>query len=104
VRALRVEVGKQDGDRFADNPAPVGGGAVAQQCEPGAFQVKEFLGGQVDGDLLGVLLPAAGPALIATVRADSSRTQELSNPRKTYPPRSSPACRPRSSTSLPSSR
>jgi hypothetical protein len=84
--ALRVEVSEQDGDRLADNPAPVGGDAVAQQCEPGAFQVKEFLGGQVDGDLLGVLFPAAGRALIASVRADSGGAKELSYPRKAYPP------------------
>jgi hypothetical protein len=33
-----------------------------------------------------VFLPAAGPALIASVRPDGSGTQELSNPGKTYPP------------------
>jgi hypothetical protein len=32
-----------------------------------------------------VLFPAAGRALIAPVRAGSSGTQELSDPRKTYP-------------------
>ena len=40
VHAAGVEVGEQDGDRLADDPAAVGGGAVAQQREPGAFQVK----------------------------------------------------------------
>ena len=40
VLAAGVEVGEQDGDRLADDPAPVGRGAVAKQREPGAFQVK----------------------------------------------------------------
>ena len=81
-----VEVGEQHGDRLPDDPAPVGGSAVAQQREPGAFQVKKFLGGQVDGDLLGVLLPSAGQALVAPVRTRGGGTQEFSDPRKAYPP------------------
>ena len=88
VLAPRIQVGEQDGDGLPDDPAPVGGGTVTQQGEPGTFQVKQFLGGQVDGDLLGVLLPAAGTALVATVRVDGSRgdwTQKLSNPRQAYP-------------------
>jgi hypothetical protein len=40
VRSAGIEIGEQDGDRLADDPAAVGGGAVAQQREPGAFQVK----------------------------------------------------------------
>ena len=84
--ATGVQVGEQHGDRLPDDPAPVGGGTVAQQREPGAFQVKEFLGGQVDGDLLRVLLPSAGPALIAAVRTRGSGAQEFSDPRKAYPP------------------
>jgi hypothetical protein len=40
VRAAGIEIGEQDGDRLADDPAPVGGGTVAQQREPRAFQVK----------------------------------------------------------------
>jgi hypothetical protein len=40
VLATGVEVGEQDGDGLTDDSAPVGGGAVAQQREPGAFQVK----------------------------------------------------------------
>src|SRR4249920_1536185 len=86
VLAAGVEVGEHDGDRLPDDPAPVGGGAVAQQREAGAFQVKKFLGGQVDGDLLGVLLPSAGLALVAPVRTGGGGTQEFSDPGKAYPP------------------
>ena len=87
--ATGVQVGEQDGDRLPDDPAPVGGGTVAQQGEPGSFQVKKFLGGQVDGDLLGVPFPSAGLALVAPGRVDGSRTgwtQEFSDPGKAYPP------------------
>jgi hypothetical protein len=40
VHAAGIEIGEQDGDRLADDPATVGGGAVAQQREPRTFQVK----------------------------------------------------------------
>jgi hypothetical protein len=86
VLAAGVEVGEQHGDRFPDDPAPVGSGTVAQQREPGAFQVKEFLGGQVNGDLLSVLLSSAGLALVAPVRTRGGRTQEFSDPGQAYPP------------------
>jgi len=86
VLASRIEVGEQDGNGLPDDPAAVGGGAVAQQGKPGAFQVKQFLGGQIDGDLLGVLLAAAGPALIAIVRTGSGGPQELRDPGQAYPP------------------
>ena len=84
--ATGVEIGEQHGYRLPDDPAAVGGGAVTQQGEPGALEVKQFLGGQVDGDLLGVLLPAAGPALIAIVRTGSGGSQELRDPGQAYPP------------------
>jgi hypothetical protein len=84
--AARVKIGEQDGDGLTDDPAPVGRGTVAQQREPGSFQVKEFLGGQIDGDLLGVLFPAAGQAQIAIVRAGRSWTKQFSDPWKAYPP------------------
>jgi hypothetical protein len=82
--ATGVEIGKQDRDGLADDPATVGRGAVAQQGEPGTFKVNEFLGGQVNGDLLGVLLPAAGLTLISPVRAGRGWPQELSDPRQAY--------------------
>jgi len=61
----------------------------SDEGEPGTFKVKEFLGGQVDSDLLGVLLPAAGLTLIRIVpigpiQAGSGRPQEFSNSRKAY--------------------
>ena len=40
VHTAGIKIGEQDGDRLTDDPAPVGGGAVAQQREPRAFQVK----------------------------------------------------------------
>jgi hypothetical protein len=40
VLAARVEVGEQHGDRLTDDSAAVGGGTVAQQGKPSAFQVK----------------------------------------------------------------
>jgi hypothetical protein len=38
--AAGVEVGEQDRDGLAHDPAPVGRCPVAQQRKPGAFQVK----------------------------------------------------------------
>src|SRR4051795_7383930 len=61
VLAVHLEVGQQDGDRLADDPAAVGGDAVLPaQGQPGTLQRQQFLGRAVDGDLL--LVP--GPALL----------------------------------------
>jgi len=38
--AAGVEVGEQDRDGLAHDPAPVGRGSVTQQRKPGTFQVK----------------------------------------------------------------
>jgi hypothetical protein len=86
VFASRVEVGEQHGYRLPDDPATVCGGTVAQQGKPGVLEVKQFLGRQVDGDLLGVLLPAAGQALVAAIWTGSSRSQEFRDPGQAYPP------------------
>jgi hypothetical protein len=75
VPATRVEIGEQHGNGLPDNPAAVGGGAVTQQGEPGAFEVKQFLSGQVHGDLLSVLLTTTGPAMVAIIRARRRRPQ-----------------------------
>jgi hypothetical protein len=40
VHAAGIEIGEHDGDRLTDDPAPVGGGTIAQQRQAGAFQVK----------------------------------------------------------------
>src|ERR1700733_2888677 len=61
--ARGIQVGQQHGQRLADDPAPVHGNAESPQREPGTLQVEQFAAGQVDGDLLGVALPAAGQTL-----------------------------------------
>jgi hypothetical protein len=81
-----VEVGQQDGDRFADEAAPVHGDAVAAQGQPGVLQVEQFVGGQVNSDLVRVLLPATGRPVRGHVRAGRNGTKQLRNARKTYPP------------------
>jgi hypothetical protein len=84
--APRVEVGQQDGDRFADETPPVHGDAVAAQGQPGVLQVEQLVGGQVNSDLVRVLLPATGRPVRGHVRARRNRTQQLRNARKAYPP------------------
>jgi hypothetical protein len=58
VFPARVEVGEQDGDGFADQPAAVGDEAEPAQRQAGMFQIEQFGGGKVNGDLLIVLFPA----------------------------------------------
>lgn len=53
-----VEVGQQDGDRLADQPAAVDDEPEPAERQPRVFEVKQFGGGQVDGNLLVVLFPA----------------------------------------------
>ncbi|MFY9648509.1 hypothetical protein [Trebonia sp.] len=54
----RVEVGEQDGDGLADQPTAVGDEAEPAQRQAGMFQIEQFSGGKVNGDLLIVLFPA----------------------------------------------
>ena len=64
VLPARVEVGEQDGDRLADEAAPVEDEPEAAQPEPRVLQVEQLGGGQVDGDLLVVSFPAGRLAFI----------------------------------------
>jgi len=74
------------------------------QGKPGVLQLEQLIGRQVDGDLVGVLLPAAGGTVRRDLRTGCSRAKELRYARKAYPSRPSSACRHRSITSLASSR
>src|SRR5215469_4270406 len=47
-----LQVGEQDGHRFADQASPVGRYPVAAQDQPSALQVEQLLGGHVHRDLL----------------------------------------------------
>jgi hypothetical protein len=58
VFPARVEVGEQDSDGLADQPATVGDEAEPAQRQAGMFQIEQFSGGKVNGDLLIVLFPA----------------------------------------------
>ena len=105
--ALGIEVGQQDRQRLPDDPAPVDRDAEGAQREPGALQVEQFAAGQVDGDLLGVPLPAAGLALGFDGRPTARRAEKLGNSGQAYPPcacTARSAWRHRSSTSFASSR
>jgi hypothetical protein len=85
--ALRLEVREQHCDGLTDNAATVRRNAEPQQSDPGLFKLKQFLGRQVDSDLLVVLLAAAGTAPIAAIGAGRrGGTQEFPNPRQAYPP------------------
>jgi hypothetical protein len=81
-----VEVGQEDGDRFADEAPPVHGDAVPAQGQPGMLEVEQFVGGQVNGDLVRVLLPATGRPVRGHVRAGRNGTKQLRDARKAYPP------------------
>jgi hypothetical protein len=84
--AAGVEIGQEDGDRFADQAPPVHGDTVAAQGQPGMLQIEQFVGGQVNSDLVRVLLPAAGRTVRGHVRAGRNGTKQLRDARKAYPP------------------
>ena len=86
VLAFGIEIGQQDGQRLADDPAAVGGNAVAAEGEPGSFEVQQLTAGQIDGDLLGVLLPAAGLAPGVGCGAAPGGAEQLVHARQGYPP------------------
>jgi hypothetical protein len=84
--AVGVQVGQQDGECLADDPAAVHGNAESAEGETGAFQVEQLAAGQVDGDLLGVALPAAGLALGFDRGAPAGGTEQLGDSWQAYPP------------------
>ena len=64
VLPARVEVGEQDGDRLADEPAAVDDEAETAEREPRVLKVEQLSGGKVNGDLVVVLFPACRQAFI----------------------------------------
>jgi hypothetical protein len=49
------------------------------------FQLVQLVGGQVDGDLMGVLLPATGRTVRRELRPGCSGTKKLRDTRQAYP-------------------
>src|ERR1022692_4439669 len=84
--ALGIEVGQQDGECLAHDPAAVGRDTVGPQRQPGALQVHEFAAGQVDGDLLRMRPPAPGLAPGLGGGAARGLAEQLSDSRQAYPP------------------
>jgi hypothetical protein len=85
VLAAGVEVGQQDGDGLADEPAPVDDHPEPAQRQARVLQVKELGGREVDGDLVVVLFPARRRAFTSPRWLGYGGAQELLNPRDTYP-------------------
>jgi hypothetical protein len=83
---LGIQVGQQDGEGLADDPAAVHGDAESPERETGALQVEELAAGQVHGDLLSVALPAAGLTVGFDRGAPPGRTEQLGDSRQAYPP------------------
>jgi hypothetical protein len=81
-----VQVGQQDREGLADDPAAIHGDAEGAEGETGTFQVEQLAAGEVDGDLLGVALPATGLALGFDRRAPAGRAEQLRDSRQAYPP------------------
>jgi hypothetical protein len=84
--ALGVEVGQQDRERFAHDPAAVHGDSERAKRETGAFQVEQLAPGQIDGDLLGVAFPAACLTLGLDRRTPAGGTEQFGDSRQAYPP------------------
>jgi hypothetical protein len=83
---LGIEVGQQDREGLAHDPAAVHGDAEGAERETGAFQVEQLAARQVDSDLLGVALPAAGLTLRLDCGAPARGTEQLGDSRQAYPP------------------
>ena len=84
--ALGIQVGQQDREGLTDDPAAIHGDAERAKRETGAFQVEQLAPGQVDGDLLGVALPAACLTLGLDRRAPARGTEQLGDSGQAYPP------------------
>jgi hypothetical protein len=83
--AAGVEIGQQDGDGLADEPAPVDDHPEPAQRQARVLQVKELGGGEVDGDLVVMLFPARCRAFTSPRWLGYRGAQELLNPGDTYP-------------------
>jgi hypothetical protein len=85
VFPARVEVGEQDGDGLTDQPAAVNDEAEPAQRQASVFQVEQFSGGEVNGDLLIVLFPAGRLPFIRVDRIGDDRAQQFCYPGNAYP-------------------
>jgi hypothetical protein len=81
-----IQVGQQHGQCLADDAAAIHSNAESPEAEPGPFQVEQLAAGQVNGDLLGVTLPAAGLALGFDGRTPADRAEQLGDSGQAYPP------------------
>ena len=90
VCPARVEVGEQDGDGLADQPAAVDDEAEPAQRQAGVFQIEQFGGGKVNGDLLIMLFPASRlpwPGLMGReIKEPSASIRLCSRRRGSYTP------------------
>jgi hypothetical protein len=105
--ARGVQIGQEDRERLADDPASIHGNAESAEGETGAFQIQQLTAGQVDGDLLSVALPATSwrsllrrgglkgdrppygkqsLTLGFDRGASAGRTEQLGDSRQAYPP------------------
>jgi hypothetical protein len=83
--AAGVEVGQYHGDGLTDEPATIRGDAATAQGEPGAFQIEQLVGGQVNGDLMRMLLPATRRTVRGYLGTGRSGTKQLRHAWKAYP-------------------
>jgi hypothetical protein len=81
----RVEVGEQDGDGLADQPTAVGDETEPAQRQAGMFQIEQFGGGKVNGDLLIVLFPAGRLPFIGGDWIGGDGAQQFCYPGNAYP-------------------
>jgi hypothetical protein len=85
VSSLGAQVRQQDRECLAHDAPPVSGDAVGTQGQTGTFKIHQLTAGQVDGDLLRMLLPATGGPPAITGRASLSGPEQLSYSRQAYP-------------------
>jgi hypothetical protein len=85
VFPARVEVGEQDGDGLANQAAAVDDESEPAQREAGVFQVEQFGGGEVNGNLLVVPFPAGRLSFIRVDWIGRGGAQQLSDPGNAYP-------------------
>ena len=58
ILPARVKIGQEDGDRLADEPTAVDHEPEPAEGQPRVFEIEQFGGGQVYGNLLVVPFPA----------------------------------------------
>jgi hypothetical protein len=85
VFPARVEVGEQDGDSLANQPAAVDDESEPAQRQAGVFEFKQFGGGKVNGDLVIMLFPASRLPFIRLDWIGGGGAQQFRNPGNAYP-------------------